>query len=211
MHVSQTVVCIGTGPSLNLDQIQAARDKGYRLFGCNRVYEIVPDLEVLYGCNQAFWDTYWPQVSGHPCEKWTTNLQAAQQYGINWMGERFGLGLCTDPKVIHHGHGSGYSLVGMAHKLGAQRVLLLGYDLKYAPDYDGKKRKVGSGQRHYFGEYPAHLQHWPSQQVRSGVHVELVELYRSIHEQGLIEIVNCTPGSALEGVIPSASIASIGG
>lgn len=204
--MSQTVVCIGTGPSLTLEQIEIARKKGYRLFGCNRTYEIVPDLEVLYGCNAAFWDTYNDQIKQHPCEKWTTNLPAAQRYGLNWIGERFGFGLSEDEKIIHHGHGSGYSLVGIAHKLGATRVLLLGYDLKYAPDYDGKTQRIGSNQRHYFGEYPPHLQHWPSVQVRNGVHVELVDLYRSIHKQGLIEIVNCTPGSALEGVIPSCGI-----
>jgi hypothetical protein len=94
----------------------------------------------------------------------------------------------------------------MAHKMGAERILLLGYDLKYAPDYDGRSRKVGSSPRHYFGEYPASMQHWPSVQVKGGVHVELLSLYKSIFEQGLVEIVNCTPGSALQGVIPSALI-----
>jgi hypothetical protein len=167
---------------------------------------MVPDLEVLYGCNSAWWDTYWEDVKDHTAAKWTTNQQAARKYNINWIGERFGMGLCTDDNVIHHGHGSGFSLVSMAHKLGAKRILLLGYDLKYAPDYDGKSQKIGSTPRHVFGEYPAHLQHWPSVQVRGGVHVELVDLYRSVHEQGLVEIINCTPGSALENLIPSSDI-----
>ena len=199
----QTVACIGTGPSLTLEQIDAARAQGFALYGCNRVFEIVPDLQLLYGCNASFWDTYGEAAKAHGAECWTTNLQAAFKHQINWIGEKFGMGLCTEDQVIHHGHGAGYSLVGMAHKMGAERVLLLGYDLKYPSDYDGKAQKVGTGQRHYFGEYPKHLQHWPSQQVKGGVHVELVELYRSIHEQGLIEIINATPGSALEGVIPS--------
>lgn len=197
------VVCIGTGPSLTKDQIDSARDRGFRLFGCNLAYELCPDLELLYGCNAKWWDTYYDEVKGLPCEKWTTNLQAACKYKIHWMGERFGRGLCEEPKIIHHGHGSGYSLVGMAHKKGAKRIYLLGYDLKYAPDYDGKSQRIGSEPRHFFGEYPPELQHWPSVKVESGVHVELVDLYRSIHEQGLVEIINCTPGSALEGVIPT--------
>ena len=200
------IVCIGTGPSLTLNQVQIARDKGYRLFGCNLTYKIVPDLELLYGCNAAWWDTYYEEVKDLECEKWTTNLQAARKYQINWIGERFGLGLCEEKKVIHHGHGSGYSLVGMAHKKGAKRILLLGYDLKYAPDYDGKSQYIGKSKRHWFGEYPPHLQHWPSVKVQNGVHVELVDLYRSIHEQGLVEIINCSPGSALESVIPSMGI-----
>lgn len=200
--MSQTVVCIGTGPSLTEGQIQVARDKGYRLFGCNLTYKVAPDIELLYGCNAAWWGTYWHEVKDLPCEKWTTNLEAARRYGINWMGERFGQGLCTDDDVIHHGHGSGYSLVGMAHKKGATRVLLLGYDLRYSPDYDGTAKEIGSAPRHFFGEYPKHLQHWPSLMVKQGVHVELVDLYRSIQKQGLIELVNCTPDSALGGYVP---------
>jgi len=201
-----TVVCIGTGPSLKPEQIEIARKKGYRLFGCNNVYQDVPDLEVLYGCNEAWWDTYWEDVRSHSCEKWTTNIDAANRYRINWIAERFGFGLCEEDNIIHHGHGSGYSLVSLAHKLGATRILLLGYDLRYAPDYDGKTRQIGSVPRHYFGEYPSNLQHWPSVKVENGVHVELVHLYRTIDMQGLVEIINCTPGSALEGVIPSMNI-----
>jgi len=202
-----TVVCIGTGPSLTLGQIETARSKGFRLFGCNNTFQIVPDLELLYGCNQAWWDVYYHRAAEHPCEKWTTNLCAASTYRINHVRERWGMGLCEEPGVIHHGHGSGYSLVSIAHKMGAERILLLGYDMKYAPDYDGKAKKIGSAPRHYFGEYEPHLQHWPSVSVKDGVHLELVDLYRSIHEQGLVEIVCCTPGSALEGVIPSMDIA----
>jgi hypothetical protein len=204
-----TIVCIGTGPSLSIAQVQLARSKGFRLFVCNSAYQVAPDAELLYAVNAEWWDCYWPDVSGLPAEKWTTNRFAADRYGLNWIAERNAPGLSTDPDVIHHGHGSGFSLVSMAHKKGAERILLLGYDLKYAPDYDGRSRQIGSGQRHFFGEYPTSMQHWPSVQVRNGVHVELVELYRSVHEQGLVEIINCTPGSALEGVIPSMDIADV--
>lgn len=203
------IACIGTGPSLTMDQVEAARRRGFRLFGCNNVYQIVPDLELLYACNEGWWRTYWEDVRNHPCEKWTTNRGAAETYGINWIAERDAPGLSTDPDVIHHGHGSGYSLVSMAHKAGAKRVVLLGYDLKYAPDYDGRARSVGSAPRHYFGEYPASLQHWPSVQVKGGVHVGLVDLYRSIRDQGLVELINATPGSALEPVLGFTAIDAI--
>lgn len=203
--MQKTIVCIGTGPSLTDQQISTAREKGFTLFGCNNVFQRVPDLELLYGCNAAWWDTYWKELKKHAAEKWTTNQQAARRYQINWIGERMGQGLCEEPNVIHHGHGSGYSLVSMAHKKGATRILLLGYDLKYPSGYNAAAHDPG-GARHYFGEYPKHLQHWPSVNVKDGIHFELVELYRSIHEQGLIEIINCSPGSALDSVIPSMDI-----
>lgn len=159
----------------------------------------MPDLALLYGCNEAWWDQYWsPALAAYPAEKWTTNAAAAERYGLEWIAERNAPGLSADRTVVHHGHGSGYTLLNLVFLKGASRVVLLGYDLKYAPDYDGAARTVGSAPRHYFGEYPAPLQHWPSVRVKSGVHVELLELYRSVARQGLIEIINCSPDSALD-------------
>lgn len=194
----RTVACIGTGPSLTLEQVDTARDKGCLLFGCNLVFRLIPDLSVLYAVNSAFWDYYWPEVRDHPCEKWTTNKQSAEKYNINWIAEKNAPGLSQDPSIVHHGHGSGFTQVNLAYLMGAQRIVLLGYDLKYAPDYNGKTQDVGSTPRHYFGEYPAVMQHWPSVSVRDGVHVELLDLYRSVAKQGAVEIINCTPDSAID-------------
>jgi hypothetical protein len=196
-----TVCAIGTGPSLSVEQIAIAREKGFRLFGANRVFQVVDDLEVLYGCNKGFWDHYYNEAKSHPCQKWTTNLEAARQYGLNWIGERWGSGLCTDENVIHHGHGSGYSLLGVAHKLGATRIYLLGYDMKYPPGYDGHRKIIGNGKRHFFGEYPPELQHWPKSPW-----VDLIPLYEEINRQGLVEVISCTPGSALNGPLPYVPI-----
>jgi hypothetical protein len=196
---ARTVALIGTGPTLTPEQIDTARRKGFALAGCNSVWEIVPDLALLYGCNLAWWRHYWsPALKAHPAQKWTTNREAADTFGLRWIAERAAMGLSTDPRIVHHGHGSGYTLLNLAYLMGAARIVLLGYSLAYAPDYDGKARQPGATPRHYFGEYPVPLQHWPSAQVRAGVHVELLELYRSVARQGLIEIVNCTPGSALD-------------
>src|SRR6185369_2408705 len=116
--------------------------------------------------------------------------------------------LSSDPRIVHHGHGSGYTMLNLAYLMGAARIVLLGYDCKYAPDYDGRSSKVGSSPRHYFGEYPSALQHWPSFSVKDGVHVEMVELYRSVAEQGAVDIVNCTPGSAID-CFPRCGIESL--
>lgn len=180
------------------EQIQAARSKGFRLFACNDAFRLAPDAALLHGCNYGWWSRRWVQVKALPAEKWTTNDKAAAEFGINWIAEVNKPGLSTDPNLLHHGHSSGYQLVGMAYRAGADRIVLLGYDMKFAPDYDGKTKRIGSGPRHFFGEYERELQHWPSVRVQAGVHVELLDLYRSVAKQGLVEIVNCTPGSALD-------------
>jgi hypothetical protein len=207
----KTIVCIGTGPSLTAEQVHTARKLGHDLYVCNNAYQLAPDAKLLYSVNCAWWDHYFPHVRELPCDKWTTNMAAAARYDLNLIAEKFMWGLSEDPLVISHGHGSGFSLVSMAHKFGANRILLLGYDLKYAPDYDGKSQTIGSSPRHFFagGEYPDKMQHWPSVKVKDGVHVELVELYRSVKEQGLVELINCTPGSALEPILGYKDISEI--
>jgi hypothetical protein len=195
----QTVACIATGPSLTREQIESARSRGFALAGCNNVYQLADDLEVLYGCNEGWWVWYWNHgLAEHTAQKWTTNLEAARKFGLNHVNERNAPGLSTDPSIIHHGHGSGYSLLNLVSLMGAERIVLLGYDLKYAPDYDGAEQKIGSTPRHYFGEYPSALQHWPKVHVKGGIHTELLELYESVARQALVEIVNCSPDTALE-------------
>lgn len=193
-----TICCIGTGPSLTLDQIDSARAKGYDLYACNNAIFMAPDAKLLYAVNIAWWDWYWESVKAMPCQKWSTNLKAKWRYGVNWVAEKNAPGLSRDPNVIHHGHGSGFSLVSMAWQARPDRIVLLGYDLKYAPDYDPANKNPGSTPRHFFGEYPQSMRHWPSKMVKDGVHIELREQYRSVAEQGLVEIVNCTPGSAID-------------
>ena len=180
------------------EQVETARATGHTLYACNNAIELAPDAELLYACNLKWWDHYYPEVRDLPCEKWTTDITAAGRYDLSWIAEKNLPGLSQDKGYIHHGHGSGYSLVSMAYRNGADRIVLLGYDMKYAADYNGKEHYVGSTPRHFFGEYPHAMQHWPSVRIRRGLHEELLELYASIHAQGLVEVINCTPDSAID-------------
>lgn len=205
----RTIVCCGTGPSLTHERVAVARGRGWPIYVCNDAFRLAPDAALLHACNYGWWAARWREVASLPAEKWTTNAQAASEFGLNWIAEANRPGLSTDPALLHHGHSSGYQLVGMAHRAGAERIVLLGYDLKFAPDYDGKVRRPGSGPRHFFGEYEPALQHWPSVMVRDGVHIELLDLYRSIARQGLVEIIDCSMG-ALD-CFPRMEIADVDG
>lgn len=206
------MTCLGTGPSLTLQQIEAARRKGFHLVGVNNVHQIVPDLEVLFATNGPWWDWYWGRHDGpreHPCEKWTNDRDAAAKYGLKHIESLERRGLSKTLDYIHHGHSSGFCLLNLAYLMGATRIVLLGYDMRFAPDYDGKERKIGCEPRHYFGEYPSALQHWPKVSVKEGIHLELVEQYATVARQGLVEIINCTgPNSALD-CFPRAEIESL--
>ena len=206
-----TICCIATGPSVTAEQVAVARANGWTLYVCNDAFRLAPDATLLHACNWQWWDRRWDEVKSLPCEKWTTRKESAVKYGLHYIEERaaFGCGLSEDTRWLHHGHGSGFQLLGMAYRARPARIIMLGYDLKYAPDYDGAARHVGSMPRHFFGEYEPELQHWPRKSVDNGVHWELRSIYTAIADfNKQCEFVNCSPGSALT-ALPMADIREV--
>jgi len=204
MLSTKTAVVLATGPSLTPEVLAAAlagQEEGQvSVFGMNHVWRDFPTLDVFLSCNPEYYDTQWERgLKDLAAEKWTWHKPTALKYGIRHIGGRWGDGFSTDPRVIHYGHGSGFQLPQIAYHAGFRRLLLCGYDMRYAEDYDGKNHRVGSSPRHYFGEYEdKQLNHWPSVKVRNGVHVELIQQFEKVKRLNPeVEIINCSPGSAM--------------
>lgn len=77
------------------------------------------------------------------CDLWTQSERSAKKYDLrHWAGEsRPGLG----KSKIHFGSNSGYQAINLAYLLGAQRIILLGYDMHRSDD-----------KAHFFGNHPYH-------------------------------------------------------
>jgi hypothetical protein len=206
-----TCVLIATGPSLNqqhLDTIHAAHTAGdCHVFTINNTYQVYPETDVHLSCDGPWWLWYWndPYLReiAKTADLWTWYPEFAEEFGINYVyGEERLRGLSLDPRVVHINHGSGPMILNLALLYGAKKIVLIGHDMKFAPDYKPEKRDPGSIPRHYFGEYPRQLQHWPSVKVRQGILDGLIEAYSDIKDdivirQISVDVVNCTPGSAL--------------
>lgn len=190
-------IIVGTGPSLTPEAIELVNNSPLPKFGVNRVFEVIPDLVALHGCNTQFWDYYWDQVKGLDCDLWTTRPELKGK--INYIQEVERSGLSTDPRLLHHGHSSGYQALGLAYHYGVREFVLVGYDLRYPAAYCGRSRSSG-GSRHYFGEYPRPLQHWTKFNIgEAGELNGLLDCYRTINPDDYgIRIINCSPGSALD-------------
>lgn len=191
MH--DTAIIVGTGPSLTPEVIQTIKGSGLPLFGCNNAFKL--GLDVHLACNWQWWDTYWNEIKDDPCEKWTPRKESAEKYGINYIEERWEPGLSKDRSYICAHHGSGPQIVNIAYNYGVKRMILVGWDMRYP----GKRTdREYTEKRHYFGEYPQNLQHWP----RTGPNGELTGLIKEMEtikpEDYGIEIINCTPGSAMK-------------
>lgn len=209
---NKTAVLIATGPSLTQQQLDLVRQKqktdGVVTFGINNVYQSYPWLDVFLSCDGPWWRWYWNDPELREMSKTTSMFtwynEFAEEFGINYIKAIVRDGVSLDPSVVHINHGSGPMMMNLALHYGVTKMVLIGHDMKFASDYDGRKQFVGSKPRHYFGEYPKPLQHWPSVKVRQGVLDGLIEAYIKIEKQfatdprlSSVDIVNCTEDTAL--------------
>ena len=119
---------------------------------------------------------------------WTQNEQwiegkkpvNPEQWGITMLQSIEEAGLSRKQGVIHRGDNSGYQAVNLAYLLGAERIILLGFDMMMT----GK-------QRHWFGDHPENMN------VESN-YPACVRHFQTIKpcDYGL-EILNCSRRTAL--------------
>lgn len=150
---------------------------------------------MIHGCNYQFWDYYWPKIKGFRCHKWTTRPELQGKYeGLNYIREEWIDGLSTDKSYIAAHHGTGPQVINLAYHYGCEVIILIGWDMKYP----GKVTNTEYlGKRHYFGEYPKELQHWPRTEANGDLGGLIKEVETIKPEDYGIEIINCTPESAL--------------
>lgn len=200
----KTAVILATGPSLTkgiMNSVRLGQEHGlWSVFGMNHLWRDYKELDHFLACNPAYYDTQWNKgLNNLKAEKWTWDFNTASKYGINYIKGRWADGFSKDRSYIHYGHSSGFQLPQIAVHQGFKRLLLCGYDMKFAPDYDGLNKRIGSYPRHYFGEYEEkELSHWPSHKVKNGEFIELIEQFEKVsYLNPEIEIINCTAESAL--------------
>lgn len=115
--------------------------------------------DLIYAADGDWWEAYarlhrWP-VDGREylgaaevgAECWTATASAAEAFGLKLARIENGNGLSLVPGVLRHGGNGGHQAVNLAVEKGARRVLLLGFDMKAAPD----------GRRHWFGDHPGRM------------------------------------------------------
>ena len=199
MFASRAII-LATGPSVSakqLDWVTEKRREGWSVFGVNNVYQCMPWLTDLVAYNRNWWEHYWPEdhlLRNGLFRKWTFHEDLALKWGLDYIEDRGQPpnGLSTDPSYIYRGHSSSYMAMGVAYNAGHRNFYLLGFDMSYGKGYDSRKRRAGETPRHYFGEYPAAMQHWP--QSFDG----LIRQFEDINEEELgIKVYNLTPGTAL--------------
>ena len=166
------IVCIASGPSLTNDDAELVRkwrdEKPLerQVIVTNTTYQLCPWADIVYAMDRAWWDRYIDDVKK------------------NFQGKMFTLAKkCHDVEVaqIETYQNSGAGALALAAKIGAKKLIMLGYDCKYV---DGKK--------HWHGDHPKGLgnagsvKKWPAQFDHIAV------------KYAKLNIVNCTRSTALK-------------
>ena len=154
--------------------VDACRGRA-RMIVVNNAYHLAPWADVLYAADEKWWR--WQKgATGFAGLKYTIDPQRSPWPGLQVLRNTGAHGLERQPTGLRTGFNSGYQAINLAVHLGAARILLLGYDMH------------GD---HFFGAHP--------DQSRPPFAVclrEFPSLAAPLAALG-IDVVNCTPGSAL--------------
>jgi hypothetical protein len=139
---NETVYIIGGGASLK--GFNFSRLAGKKVIALNKAYQYYENCDVLYWTDSRFYVWYKKEIDRLSCLKFTParhNKDLAPDVSIvRISGERkmdF-----ENNNMISSGNNSGFGAIGLAYKLGARKIFLLGYDMGFT-----------NGQSHFHDGY----------------------------------------------------------
>lgn len=184
-------LCVVAAPGPSLSAAIAERCRGLPVIVVNDAWRMLPFADVLYACDAQWWDVH-AGCPGFAGERWSSHgdamrndkRAAAAHFGLRLIRGCDGDGFSLDAGRIHYGNNGGFQALNLAgHFMGwCGRILLVGFDM----------RRI-DGRSHFFGDHPKPLrttargyETWPPLFAAAA---------KTLPPS--IEILNCTPGSAL--------------
>jgi len=175
------VVCVASGPSLTASDVAYVRGKA-RVIAINDTVTWAPWADILYSSHRSWWKKNGKDFAGL---RYSVGELVGGTEGIpkrpdvQVLKNTGETGLERDRYGVRTGRNSGYAAINLAVHLGAKRIVLLGYNMSR---FEGRSHFEGVP---YSGNSP---------------YPEFVKCFRTIVQplrDAGVEIVNCTPGSAL--------------
>lgn len=167
--MKQTFICIASGPSLTVNDCELASGSGYPIIAVNSSWKAVPDCQHIYAADFTWWDHYHDSLETS-AELWTQSRRAHARFGVKLFSP-------SDSGPFN----SGQRAIQLAAHLGAERVILLGYDCTLA-----------NGE-HWHGRHPATM-HNPVPREVGRWHSDFSSLAGALPG---VEIINASRETAL--------------
>lgn len=144
-------IIVATGPSLTNSDIDLIKSSGCVVYAVNNAYLYFPLASVVYGCDLEWWDLHYRDVArmAPGADRWTTNNEAAQKYGLNHVGgehwEQRRMPFNTSGHGIVYGGNSGFQALNLAYINGVRDACLIGFDMGHEKNEP----------KHCHGEHPS--------------------------------------------------------
>lgn len=156
--------------------VESVRSARLPTIAVNDAFTVAPWADMLYAADAKWW-IYHCQTA-LKFEGLKVTAQNALPYKAVMLLEQTGVtGFDPDPMKIRTGGNSGYQAIHIAIHAGAARILLLGFDMR------------GD---HFFGKHPKGLRNPDPNSFKNWI-----QRFPALRNRGA-EIINCTPGSALD-------------
>jgi hypothetical protein len=182
----QTVVIIGGGTSLTLEQLRtvamARLAQKCRVIAVNDAAFVAWWADWLHACDEQWWTWHGQVARRFPGTRTTVCPGVLASHVTGYLQPTGISGFDPDPASIRTGGNSVYQAMHIAIQAGAKRIGLVGVDMKAGPD----------GRMHWFGEHP--------DMIRPDFAADLAPHFASLKPtlaEREIEVMNASPGSAL--------------
>lgn len=182
---NSTVVCIGGGPSLTVEDVNYCEGKA-RVIAINNAYLLAPWADILYAADSKWFKWQYRDhaqaIDAFPGPKYSLQPDSARWPGVQVLKNTGERGLELKPTGLRAGRNSGYQAINLSIHLGAARIVLMGYDMSI-----GEK-----GRAHWHDEHPDRLR-----SPYSAFRQNFETIVAPLKELG-IEVINCSRRSALK-------------
>jgi hypothetical protein len=160
-----TVVVIGSGPSLTAEDCSTVESSGLPTIAVNSSWKAARFCDVIYGGDMCWWDAYASEID-IDAERWSCTPQAVSKHGLSYH-KAWGR------------YNSGMRAIQFAIAEGASRVILLGFDgnVDSGTHWHGDHTKTGNPDFKKCREWMGQFSMVASEAVNSDV--EIINCSRS--------------------------------
>ena len=139
---------------------------------------------MLYACDAAWWQLYFPEVAVQFAgELWTVSEAARDRYGLQWVQGVDAGGVSANQHSIHTNKNSGAQAIALASLFGATRIVLLGFDMGRI-----------NNKTHWHGDHPKPL----GNGNRYAAWIRAIDTMAAPLRDAGISVVNCSRHTALK-------------
>lgn len=178
MWPGETCAVLASGPSMSQEVADAVRAVGIRAITINTTFRLAPWADMFYAADVAWWKKYYKEIIG-PGLKVTCEPPPFKD--ILQLKNTGRDGFDPNPAHIRTGNNGGYQAIHIAAHTGCSRILLCGFDMRGG---------------HWHEKHPE-----PLRDHGEGIYQRWLPHFKGLGdalEQHGIEVMNCTPNSALK-------------